>query len=99
MKVNESFQTYSEDAWDYRVGRNFKDIGYGYQWWSAQSGDHNYNLAWGHGGQLIFVLDELDMVIVTTADPLYGQTGDGSWNHEKEIINLVADFNASLPGS
>jgi CubicO group peptidase (beta-lactamase class C family) len=33
--VHESLQTYSEDAWDYRVGRNFRDIGYGYQWWSA----------------------------------------------------------------
>jgi len=25
--VHDSLQTYSEDAWDYRVGRNFKDIG------------------------------------------------------------------------
>lgn len=41
---------------------------------------------------------KLDMVIVTTADPLYGQTGDGTWNHEKVIINLVADFIADLPG-
>jgi CubicO group peptidase (beta-lactamase class C family) len=95
--VRDSFETYSEDAWDYRVGRNFKDIGYGYQWWSARSGDYHYNLAWGHGGQLIFVVDELDMVVVTTANPLYGQTGDGPWNHEKNIINLVADFIASLP--
>ena len=94
--VRESLDTYSEDAWNYPVGRNFKDIGYGYQWWSARSGDHYYNLAWGHGGQLIFVVDELDMVIITTADPLYGQTGDVPWNHEKEIINLAADFIASL---
>jgi CubicO group peptidase (beta-lactamase class C family) len=95
--VRDSFETYSEDAWDYRVGRNFKEIGYGYQWWSARSGDYHYNLAWGHGGQLIFVVDELNMVIVTTANPLYGQTADAPWNHEKSIINLVADFIAALP--
>ena len=59
---------------------------------------HHFNLVWGHGGQLIVVVDSLDLVIVTTADPLYGQTGDGPWNHEKAIINLVADFIASLPG-
>ena len=40
---------------------------------------------------------ELDLVVVTTADPLYGETGDGPWNHEKSIINLVTDFIASLP--
>ena len=49
------------------------------------------------GGQLIFVVDELDMAIVTTADLLYGETGYGPWKHEKEIINLVTVFIASLP--
>lgn len=97
--VRESFQTYSEDAWKYRVGSNFKDIGYGYQWWSVRAGDHHYNLAWGHGGQQIAVLDESDMVIVVKADPLFGQHGGGPWKQEKANLNLVADFIASLPGN
>jgi CubicO group peptidase (beta-lactamase class C family) len=95
--VRDSLQTYSEDAWDYRVGPNFQDIGYGYQWWSATAGDHHLDLAWGHGGQLIVLVDALDMVVVVTADPLYGQTGEQPWKHEKANINLVADFVASLP--
>jgi CubicO group peptidase (beta-lactamase class C family) len=94
--VYNSLQTYSEDAWPYRVGRNFNDIGYGYQWWSVRAGDHHYNLAWGHGGQQIALLDELDMVIVVTADPLFGQHGGGPWELEKANLNLVADFIASL---
>ncbi|MFN2242752.1 MAG: serine hydrolase domain-containing protein, partial [Anaerolineae bacterium] len=32
--VRDSLQTYSEDAWYYRVGKNWKDSAYGYQWWS-----------------------------------------------------------------
>jgi CubicO group peptidase (beta-lactamase class C family) len=95
--VAESLQTYTEDAVDYRVGRNFKDIGYGYQWWSARTGDRHYNLAWGHGGQLIFLLDDLDMVVVVKADPFQGQSDGTSWSHEKANVNLVADFIASLP--
>jgi CubicO group peptidase (beta-lactamase class C family) len=95
--VNESLQTYSENAWHYRVGRNFKDIGYGYFWWSIRAGDHNYHLAWGHGGQQIAVLDDLDMVIVVQADPLVAQHGDGPWKYEKANLNLVANFIASLP--
>jgi CubicO group peptidase (beta-lactamase class C family) len=95
--VHDSLQTYSEDAWPYKVGRNFNDIGYGYQWWSVVAGDHHYNLAWGHGGQQIALLDELDMVIVVTSDPFWLQHGDESWKHEKANLNLVADFIASLP--
>jgi len=95
--VYDSLQSYSEDAWYYRVGRNFNDVGYGYQWWSVRVGDHRYNLAWGHGGQQIALLDDHDLVVVVTADPLHGQHGDAPWRHEKANLNLVADFIASLP--
>jgi CubicO group peptidase (beta-lactamase class C family) len=95
--VHDSLQTYSEDAWPYRIGRNVNDMGYGYQWWSVRAGTHRYNLAWGHGGQQIAVLEDLDMVVVVTADPLFGEHGDRPWRLEKANLNLVADFIASLP--
>jgi CubicO group peptidase (beta-lactamase class C family) len=95
--VHDSLQIYSEDAWYFRVGSNWRDSGYGYQWWSIRAGDHRYNLAWGHGGQQIALLDELDLVVVATADPLYKQHGDQPWKLEKANLNLVADFIASLP--
>ncbi len=97
--VQDSLQTYSEKAWKIRVGRNWRDNGYGYQWWSVHPGGHRYNLAWGHGGQQIALLDELDMVIVVLVDPLHLQYGDEPWKHEKANLNLVADFVASLPSN
>jgi len=96
--VRDSLQTYSEDAWYFRVGRNWRDSAYGYQWWSIRAGDYRYSLAWGHGGQQIALVDELDLVVVATADPLYKQHGDAPWKLEKANLNLVADFIASLPG-
>jgi hypothetical protein len=54
-------------------------------------------MAWGYGGQLIMVLQDLDMVIVVTAVPFFGQSDDESRKHERNNINLVADFIASLP--
>jgi len=96
--VHESLQTYSENTWKYRVGRNWHDNGYGYQWWSIRAGDYRYNLAWGHGGQQIALLDDLDMMIVVLVDPLHLQHGDKPWRIEKANLNLVADFVASLPG-
>jgi CubicO group peptidase (beta-lactamase class C family) len=95
--VHDSLQIYSENAWKFRVGRNWRDNGYGYQWWSIRAGNYRYNLAWGHGGQQIALLDELDMVIVVLVDPLHGKHGDEPWRIEKSNLNLVADFIASLP--
>jgi CubicO group peptidase (beta-lactamase class C family) len=93
--VHDSLQTYSEDAYS-NIGE-FRDIGYGYQWWSATVGVHDVNFAWGHGGQLIVLVDDLNMVVVVTADPFYEVYGSESWRHEKANIELVGEFINSLP--
>lgn len=80
-----------------RTYGKFGDLGYGYQWWSATVGDHTFDYACGHGGNYIIVMDDLDMVIVTTADPMHGVFGSESWRHEGAINKLVATFIASLP--
>ena len=95
--VDESLQVYSKKTWKYRVGSNWKDNGYGYQWWSIKAGNYRYNLAWGHGGQQIAIVKDLDMVIVLLVDPLHLKWGDEPWRIEKSNLNLVADFIASLP--
>jgi len=95
--VLDSLQTWSAGARDYGWGFSFKDLGYGYGWWTARAGDQNFAFAWGHGGQLIVLLDELDMLIVTTADPFFGRHDGESWKHEKATMNLVGDFIQSLP--
>ncbi len=100
--VRESLQPYSENITDSaivsgEVGRYFRDVGYGYQWWSASAGEHHFDYAWGHGGQLIVLLDELDMVVVVISDPFYLQHDEESWRHERANINLVGKFIASLP--
>lgn len=96
--VHDSLRAYSENARDYGGSLSFRDLGYGYGWWTARTGEHHFSFAWGHGGQLIVLLDELDMVVVTTADPFFGQHDGQSWKHEKATINLVGEFINSLPG-
>jgi CubicO group peptidase (beta-lactamase class C family) len=80
-----------------KKGRYFSDIGYGYQWWFATVGDHHFDYAAGHGGQLIILLHDLDMIIVTTADPLYDYPAAQGWKWEGGIINLVGKFIEALP--
>ena len=100
--VHDSLQRYSEDinvtgGFPANWGLSFRDVGYGYQWWSARSGEHHFDLAWGHGGQLIVLLDELDMVIVVTSYPFWLQHDAEAWKHELANVNLVGEFIKSLP--
>jgi len=95
--IEESLQSYSRKTWKFRVGSNWKANEYGYQWWSIKAGDYRYHLAWGHGGQQIVIVDELDLVVVLLADALYAKHGDEPWQIEKGNLNLLADFVASLP--
>jgi len=78
---------------------DFRNLGYGYQWWSARVGGHSFNYAAGHGANYIILLHDLDMIIVSTADPLYGPelAAGGGWKFEGAINKTVARFIKSLP--
>jgi CubicO group peptidase (beta-lactamase class C family) len=99
--VRNSLQRYSEDIklgeyFSSRYGY-FRDLGYGYQWWSARVDDHHFDFALGHGANYIVLLQELDMIIVTTADPLYELTAGRGWKYEGAINKMVGKFIESIP--
>ncbi len=97
--VRDSHNTYSvNEAFVKSVG-HFHEIGYGYQWWSANVDNYRVNFAWGHGGQLIVLQDKLDLIIVVTAYPFWLEHNSESWKNEKAIIKLVGKFINSLSGS
>lgn len=50
------------DSWDVMPEAN----GYGYYWWRRKTNGHQAFVATGYGGQLICVIPDLKMVIVTT---------------------------------
>jgi CubicO group peptidase (beta-lactamase class C family) len=95
--VRDSLETYTVNEFELKKIGRFTDIGYGYQWWSADAGKHHVNFAWGHGGQLIVLFHDLDMLVVTTADPFYGKdTHFDAWKYEEAIIKTVSEFIYSL---
>ena len=59
-------------------------------------GDRYLDSAAGHGGQLIILLHDLDMVVVTTAEPFFMQHDGKAWKHEKAIINMVGGVHFNL---
>ncbi len=71
--------------------------GHGYQWWIAQVADaldRNWHVffASGWGSQVIFVVPELDLVLVTTADN-YDYNGQ---DVDALLISLLAELNPRL---
>ncbi len=59
---------------------------YGYGWWIRELAGLQVPLAWGYGGQLIFVVRELDMVVVVTSDSNPRQNRFG---HLSRVYDLV----------
>lgn len=63
--------------------------GYGYLWWTAPDGVY---AATGHGGQIVLVVPDLDLVVAATAD-LPGETAAGSarfvWDRIVEPITTM----------
>jgi hypothetical protein len=51
----------------------------------------------GHGGNYIILLDDLDLVIVTTADPLHDKWDENHWKYTGAVNRLVGRFIRSLP--
>lgn len=61
---------------------------YGYGWWIRDMAGYATFYAWGYGGQFVFVVPDLDLVVVTTSDP---NPGDGRREHLGEVYDMVED--------
>jgi len=94
--VQDSFQSHSGTTYDGDILSAIRQLEYGYLWWSGVSGPHRFNFAWGHGGQMICVIPDLDMVIVTTATGLAGQFGQDAWRQESAVLELAGRLIALL---
>ncbi|MDA0207487.1 MAG: serine hydrolase [Acidobacteria bacterium] len=61
---------------------------YGYCWWIRELGGLRTFYAWGYGGQFIFVVPTLDLVVVTTSSTATGRDRRG---HLNGIYDLLED--------
>ncbi|NBC19349.1 MAG: serine hydrolase [Bacteroidetes bacterium] len=70
------------------VFRSFRGFKYGYFWWIHSFAGVETVFAWGHGGQLLFVVPEYDLVVVCTSS-LQGDTRRG---HTGRLFDLMARY-------
>jgi CubicO group peptidase (beta-lactamase class C family) len=93
--VDESLSVYSSSTYSNEILTNIRNLQYGYLWWSGTSGSHQIWYAWGHGGQMIVIMHDLNMVIVATAapQPLFDSN---SWKYESSVMELVGRYMAKI---
>jgi CubicO group peptidase (beta-lactamase class C family) len=62
---------------------------YGYGWWLRELAGHRAFYAWGYGGQFIFVIPTLELVVVTTSST---SVGEERREHRATVYDLVEDM-------
>ena len=63
-----------------------RDRKYGYGWWVHEIAGYETCFAWGYGGQYVFVLPELDLVLVTTSAPDVSEERRG---HRQVVFDIL----------
>ena len=76
-----------QDSTSVQFARDSGSADYGYQWWVRTFGDADYDayFAQGHGGQYIFVVPQLELVIAFTSN--YEGRTTIYWNLVNAIVN------------
>jgi len=69
-----------------RARSYWSDQEYGYGWWIRELGGHRTYYAWGFGGQYIFVVPDLELVVVTTSS---STVAEDRRSHRRNVFDLV----------
>ncbi|MDQ2139096.1 serine hydrolase [Alcaligenaceae bacterium B3P038] len=81
-------------SWTPRTQSQFTGDAYGYGWFITEAAGHPVYYAWGYGGQLLYVVPTLGLIVVMTSDPNQPSGSDGYLQQlhtlfEQDIVGAV----------
>jgi len=76
-------------SWRTYVRSTYRDHQYGYLWFTHTFGGEQGAFAWGYGGQYVFVVPRLDLVVVCTSS--LRNRPRGSDGHNERLLRLLAN--------
>jgi CubicO group peptidase (beta-lactamase class C family) len=76
-----------DSSWTERATSPWNGHRYGYGWWTRTAQMHTVRFAWGYGGQFIFVVPELHLIVVATSDSDTHRDG----NHTGTLHSILAE--------
>jgi CubicO group peptidase (beta-lactamase class C family) len=82
-----------DDSFVPRGQSDFNDQLYGYGWWMREFAGEQAFFAWGFGGQYVFVIPRLQLVVVTTSSTATGEERRG---HRRTIFGLLEEIIAAV---
>jgi CubicO group peptidase (beta-lactamase class C family) len=77
------------NSWRTYVRSTYRDHQYGYLWFTHRFGRERVAFAWGYGGQYVFVVPRLDLVVAVTSS--LSDRPPGSDGHNTRILRLLGD--------
>ena len=76
-------------SWKTYVRATYHGHQYGYLWFTHRLGGERVAFAWGYGGQYVFVVPRLDLVVACTS--ALANRPPGSDAHNEQILRLLAE--------
>lgn len=77
-----------QQSWESYGHSQYSHHNYGFFWWIDEYAGQQTYFAWGYGGQYVFVVPTLDLVVVCTASLTSRSESD---DHNEDVLALLEE--------
>ncbi|MET0329506.1 MAG: serine hydrolase [Luteimonas sp.] len=80
--------TWIAQSWRPRTRSVYTGDGYGYGWFARRIEGHDVRFAWGHGGQMLYIVPSLNLTVAMTSDET-AAAGSGHLAHLHALMGRI----------